>query len=321
MINIKKLFWIFTLLYISVLWFSFIIADEINGNLNNWVDQWLNVSLPCSPVSVSNGNVNSTTCEITCNSNYDKSGNSCVLHQSSWWGGWWSTLSKDDCPNGDKSGNYYDNKCNAPVTNTWTNNTWNNDTQVSSWTQNEIDQFKQDNQDKPFVRSLEAADYTDEFKDAYLFAYMNWITTKETIEEAKMDITITRAEMAKMMSQYAMNVLDKVPDTNKVCTFSDIWDVAADLQDYIKTACQLSIMGINADWTLLINFNPYGLVTRAQFATVLSRILRGDRYNLDAADYYRNHIQALKAEGIIANDDPTLQELRWYVMLMLMRSF
>jgi hypothetical protein len=37
-----------------------------------------------------------------------------------------------------------------------------------------------------------------------------------------MDITITRAEMAKMMSQYAMNVLDKVPDTNKVCTFSDI---------------------------------------------------------------------------------------------------
>ncbi len=59
----------------------------------------------CDPSTVTNGIVNSTTCDITCNSGYNLSWNTCVL-QSSWWGWsswgssggwwwwwWWSTLS------------------------------------------------------------------------------------------------------------------------------------------------------------------------------------------------------------------------------------
>ena len=36
--------------------------------------------------------------------------------------------------------------------------------------------------------------------------------------------------------------------------------------------------------------------------------------------YFEPHLKKLKDEGIIVNDNPELWELRWYVMLMLMRS-
>lgn len=89
-----------------------------------------------------------------------------------------------------------------------------------------------------------------------------------------MEDTIIRAEMAKMISQYMIKVLGKMPDTSKVCNFTDIGDVAQDLQFYIKLSCQLSIMGIDANNNPLSAFDPYGLVTRAQFATILSRSMR-----------------------------------------------
>ena len=79
-------------------------------------------------------------------------------------------------------------------------------------------------------------------------------------------------------------------------------------------------MGVQ-DNVALDNFYADDLVNRAQFATILSRALRGNQYNTtDAIDYYKNHIPALKAAGIITNGNPSLQELRGYVMLMLMRS-
>ena len=65
------------------------------------------------------------------------------------------------------------------------------------------------------------------------------------------------------------------------------------------------------------NFNPYDPVTRAQFATALSRLLFLTKDWTDK--YYSTHISKLQRDKIITNTDPTLKELRWYVMLMLMR--
>jgi len=49
--------------------------------------------------------------------------------------------------------------------------------------------------------------YTQELKDAYNRAYSKWITTQSTIDSANMKGKITREEMAKMISNYAINVL------------------------------------------------------------------------------------------------------------------
>ena len=71
-------------------------------------------------------------------------------------------------------------------------------------------------------------------------------------------------------------------------------------------------MGINIE-----EFRPNDLVTRAEFATALSRMLFSTP---DGDPYYITHLAKLKAEKIITNDDPSMRELRWYVMIMLMRS-
>lgn len=186
--------------------------------------------------------------------------------------------------------------------------------------ESQIQKFIEENQNSNPVKSLQNSRFSDELQQAYIFAYMNGITTKETIDEANLENQLTRAEMAKMMSEYAMKILWKQPDKQKSCDFQDIEKVEWDLPYFIKTACQLWIMGVNANGEAMKNFDPFGSVNRAQFGTVLSRVLRWGKFNLDAEDFYRNHLKALQAKWIIKNTDPTLEELRWYVMLMLMRA-
>jgi hypothetical protein len=66
---------------------------------------------------------------------------------------------------------------------------------------------------------------------------------------------------------------------------------------------------------------PRKTVSRAEFGTVLSRILWGDTYN-DSKPYYVKHLQALKNSGIMTQiDNPEKRlELRKWVWVMLMRS-
>ena len=155
---------------------------------------------------------------------------------------------------------------------------------------------------------------TQEFHDAYDFAYKNGITTMPTAKDANMNGPLTRIAMAKMLSNYAINILWKKPANKVVPKFPDIDEKLN--EDYgwaVDLAYQLWIM-----WIWIENFRPYDLVPRAEFATALSRMLYW------TADwewaYYETHLKQLKEKGIITNDDPNLQEARWYVMIMLMRS-
>lgn len=153
----------------------------------------------------------------------------------------------------------------------------------------------------------------DTLEEAYLYAYLNWITTKKSMEDAEMYWPLTRAAMAKMLSYYAMNVLGKEPDKSKVPNFDDVsTDLDLAYNNWIVRAYQLWIMWINVK-----NFRPYDLVTRAEFGTALSRLLFGIK---DGDPYYEPHLNKLEQLWIISNTNPTLLELRWYVMLMLMRS-
>ena len=70
------------------------------------------------------------------------------------------------------------------------------------------------------------------------------------------------------------------------------------------------------------NFRPNDEVTRAEFATALSRLLyKTDEWKYKSTwRYYEPHIAKLYKEWIITKTDPNMKEKRWYVMLMLMRS-
>ena len=157
-------------------------------------------------------------------------------------------------------------------------------------------------------------EYSSELQEAYKWAYENKITTMSSIEKANMKWNITREEMAKMISNYAMNILWKTPDSTKACLFIDS-NINPDLVESVTKSCQLWLMG---QW--VTSFRPKDSVTRAEFWTVLSRALRWDKYEWWST-YYQNHLKALKSEWIMNKIDiPMNKEVRGYVMLMLMRS-
>ncbi len=128
------------------------------------------------------------------------------------------------------------------------------------------------------------------------------MTTMTTIENAQLDGLLIRSHFAKMISNYAINVIGLEPDTSKSCLFDDLADQDVEMKGYIKTACQLGLMGVNTT-----SFNPNGLVTRAQTATIISRMYG---WATDGLTYYMPHLAALKSRGIITIDVPSLIEKR-----------
>jgi hypothetical protein len=162
--------------------------------------------------------------------------------------------------------------------------------------------------------------YSREFQEAYEFAHEKWITTMPTIEKANMNWKLTRIAMAKMLSQYAMNVLWQKPDETINNKFNDVTDKQnSDYDDWVTLAYQLWIMWQNMPWN---KFRPNDEVTRWEFITALSRMLyqTSDWEYKSTPKYYIHHMEKMKEEWIVTKNDPNMKELRWYVMIMLMRS-
>ena len=218
-----------------------------------------------------------------------------------WWWGWWGWADWNILlPNNDTW------IINIGVENTWWTNEWESNNTNTAWNQSRFNNWN--------PQDILSNGFTIEFNNAYMFSFLYWITTMQDIHHANMNWGLNRIAMAKMLSQYAINILKKIPDTTKNCNF---WDVTmqmdSDYNNWVTLACQLWLM-----WVWIDKFRPNDEVVRAEFWTALSRML----YWLDdwKDNYYSTHLAKLKREWIISNDNPTLWELRWYVMLMLMRS-
>ena len=165
--------------------------------------------------------------------------------------------------------------------------------------------------------------YDSETKAAYLFACAHNITTERTIDKAIATGNVYRDEMAKMLVNFAVNVLGKKLDTTKTCQFTDTTDEDSEMKGYMTEACQLGLMGYEGDGvTQSTTFNPQDTVTRAQFGTVVSRLLWGDKYNTTATDTgarYSGHLNALQKAGIITVITPDILEQRGFVWIIFQR--
>ena len=221
-----------------------------------------------------------------------------VVGESSW-------LAKDKCPNWDFSDSFYDWRCDP------------------SGSHSAAD-----------ICGAASSSYSDELKWAYVYAYSYWITTMCPIQSAYLDGYLIRSHFAKMISEFAVNVLGKIPEKWKAwCDkFNDIGWLSDELRSFVIISCELNLMWQESDWvTPAKSFNPDDYVTRAQFGTVLSRLLFGDVYNIKDESqvymnewfWYKNHLEALKNYGIMTKIDgdwPNSLERRWRVMLMLERA-
>ena len=254
---------------------------------------------------------------------------------SSWWWGWKRTPSTDTHWVADDKTSWNDVKDSDDKQKDW--ETW-----LSQQTQEDKGENLDKNLDKntdwenvktiavkntEYVATLRTVEienntnYTEEFNEAYWFAKANGITTTSSIEKAKMNTNLTRIQMAKMLSNFAINVLWEEPDPEKwIVKFNDVTNKMDKQYDNAVTkAYQLGIM-----WQNMKNneFRPNDEVTRAEFASALSRLLyKTNEWKYKSTwNYYIPHIAKLYQEWIINKTDPKMKEKRWYVMLMLMRS-
>jgi len=228
---------------------------------------------------------------------------------NNWWGGGgWGTSVKDQCPtNRDCSDSYYDQLCGkCSVVQKIVNKL----PFIDSITNNKL------------TASIANSPYSAELNAAYLRAYSYNITTMPTIQQANLQWPLLRKDMAKMISNFAINILGKSVSTGANCSFNDMQTLSKEAQYYAMAACRLWLMGYANDGvTMNKNFNPDQTVDRAQFWTILSRLLRGTENN-GGATYYANHLTALKVTWIMTNiSTPNAKELRGRVMLMMQRVF
>jgi len=135
-----------------------------------------------------------------------------------------------------------------------------------------------------------------------------------------------RKHLAKMMVNFKKNVLWDVFDDNIVDScfkYDDLDNVSDELKWYIYMVCNMWIMWIDSVSNLpQDDFIPDGVVSRAEFATVLSRVLWWSKYDVSQWIRYTKHLWALKKEWYIKYIDwdwPISKEIRKYVWLMLQR--
>ena len=81
--------------------------------------------------------------------------------------------------------------------------------------------------------------YPKDLLEAFTWAYQHQITTVCPIEKANLDGALLRRHMAKMISEFAIQILGMKPDLKKTCNFADINDQTKEMKGYIKLSCQL----------------------------------------------------------------------------------
>lgn len=227
------------------------------------------------------------------------------------WGGWWWGCKKDNCPDGDYSWDPCDGKCwPVPVPKPEKKPT-------PTPTPTPIISSKK--------CSIEGSKHSAEVNEAYIWACERWIISSNTIQGARLWEFLNRAEMAKIVTIFEVWELDARPNVNKDCSaFADsmAW-YSSEMKNYMVTSCQLERMWIHtADHKPISDFMPRKFVSRAEFWTILSRILWWDRYEAEKNSkyYYVDHLNKLKDNWILTNIDPTLVERRSYAILMIYRA-
>ncbi len=189
-----------------------------------------------------------------------------------------------------------------------------------------------DSPDEPSWEHGAAKDKTAETVDRnrnnmeVLIGYM-WARSKWIIDTARKDSDpdgyIPRWDMAELVVRFTENVLGrKVPPIPSYCKW---WDPERDwwkpnAKMYAEKSCALWVM-----WIRMQNFLPNKILDRAEFWTILSRLLWWDKYDVVDATatklYYTRHLWALNREWIMTQiDNPEDRwELRKWAWLMLMR--
>jgi len=166
------------------------------------------------------------------------------------------SLKKDDCPDGDFSPSYYDGTCG-----------------ISPEFPKNPERLLETDETREHGTAEEKSE-----SQVYLWAREYHLTSMETYEDFRPYDAITRAEMAKIVVLYTKMITPNFlasEESIDCAFFTDLAQVNAELQAYITQSCELGLMGYYSDGeTQKDAFSPNDRITRAEVATILSRMLR-----------------------------------------------
>ena len=181
--------------------------------------------------------------------------------------------------------------------------------------QSSIDDFMASLVNESYWTNYNQPQYSSEMLEAFEFASNNWIISASSIHSADMDWYLTRIWMAKILSQFAINIVWMKPDYNKYNTYYDVSEsLDAQYDNWALLAYQLWIMWIDTHY-----FRPYDYVTRAEFATAVSRMVYNTEDWRNNRAYYEPHLNKLRDEWILTNTNPNRIEKKWLALIILNR--
>ena len=157
---------------------------------------------------------------------------------------------------------------------------------------------------KPLLPIYVNWQWTPEFERSYEWALQKGFFENNEINHQSFLKPMTRIELAQMIIALT-EVTWQEPNIEKKCEFADLKWTPEATRVAAQLVCQFDIMGINQDLTPLKNFNPDEIVTRDQLTTVISRIIRREKYNQGGKTFYEKHIEKLAEEWLLTDSSPS----------------
>ena len=140
------------------------------------------------------------------------------------------------------------------------------------------------------------------YSDNELTSAFNFLVEKGILkveDKEKLQQPLTRIAAAELFVHIALTNGTQA-DINKSCDFPDMKDFSQDQQNVAVLACQMSIMGVNPDYTQLDNFMPNLIIPSEQLVTAFSRLMWRSLYeDAQQQNYYELHMNMLYNLDII----------------------
>lgn len=156
--------------------------------------------------------------------------------------------------------------------------------------------------------------FSDELTEAYTYAQQLNMVSKTPLAQAQLSEPITRAESAKILGIRAEHTLRIRTNPEINCQWSDGKAISREQLARIISICQRGIIDETNQ-----QFRPQEILTRGEFAQMLSHALRGKLYD-QTAPSKPLHLAMLKKIGIIQDDNPERKETKASLLLMLYRA-
>lgn len=89
------------------------------------------------------------------------------------------------------------------------------------------------------AKSFAARSCVDDTNLLYKYAKEHDLTSAANSTMFRLCDPITRIELAKIITQYAINIAGMTPDYTRVCEYTDLASTSTEEQYFAKTSCQL----------------------------------------------------------------------------------